>query len=168
MFYIKCTWNQAIFVYALEAERLLCAGGPLTRICLSAPTFTPWRMNAESRISITLMQFDSSLALWGNSVHGKALVSHWSLLFSANTWECGRSLKFSALFSKNNLSAAVLVGYVAVLLNSTVKLYALALLPLLLPLLVKYQLGQYDSTLQEMWLRSSAKCCWYSAAAIIE
>lgn len=76
---------------------------------------------------------------------------------------------FSALFSKNNLSAAVLVGYVTVLLNSIVKLYALALLPLLLPLLVKYQLGQYDSTLQvEMWLRSSAERCRYSAAAVIE
>lgn len=47
---------------------------------------------------------------------------------------------FAALFLKNNFSVVVLVVHFAVLLNPTVELFVLALLPLLLPLLVKYQL----------------------------
>lgn len=47
---------------------------------------------------------------------------------------------FAALFLKNNFSVVVLVVDFAVLLNPTVELFVLALLPLLLPLLVKYQL----------------------------
>lgn len=101
------------------------AGGPLTRICLSAPTFAAWRMNAERWISITLMRFDSSLALHGNSVRGKASVSHWSL-----SCECYRAPRVtyvcSALFE-----ASVLVADSEVLLKPEVKLFAAALYPLL-------------------------------------
>lgn len=40
-------------------------GAPLATICQLPAFFFFWRMNAERRISITLMRFDSSLALLG-------------------------------------------------------------------------------------------------------
>ncbi len=113
-------------------ERRLGAGGLLARICLSAPTFTARRMNAERRISITLMWFDSSLALWGNSVRRKALVSHCSLLFLQMAQNAACHFALQIYFKKSSFSLVVLVREFAVLLNSAVKRFVLALSPLLL------------------------------------
>lgn len=43
--------------------------------CVSSHIFATQRMSAEQRISITLMWLDSSLAIGGNPVRRKALVS---------------------------------------------------------------------------------------------